>query len=292
MKVLITGGSGQLGRELLLQCPPDVEIVPCDLEDLDITDPDRVTAKVNEICPRVVINAAAYTAVDRAEQERERAFATNATGAGNVARAAQAVGARVIQISTDFVFGGEQNRPYTPDANTAPLGVYGASKLAGEQQVVEITEGTALVMRTAWVYSCFGHNFVKTMLRLMEERTRITVVADQIGSPTWARGLADVVWKTCKHHDLVGRYHWTDAGVASWYDFAVAIQEEARRAELLDTDCVVEPVSTADFPTPARRPGYSVLDTTAIRRDLEIAATHWRRQLRSMLQDLRDERED
>ena len=198
----------------------------------------------------------------------------------------------MIQISTDFVFGGEENRPYSPDTETGPLGVYGASKLAGEQEVIETTEGTALVIRTAWVYSRFGHNFVKTMLRLMEQRSQLTVVTDQIGSPTWARSLARVVWKACRRHDLVGRYHWTDAGVASWYDFAIAIQEEARSASLLETDCDVEPISTADFPTAARRPRFSVLDTSAIRKDLDIAATHWRRQLRSMLQDMRDYGED
>jgi len=292
LKVLITGGSGQLGRELQLACPPDIEMVPCDIEELDITNPERVTARVGEVRPRVVINAAAYTAVDRAEQERERVFAVNATGAGNVARAAQAIDARVIQISTDFVFGGEANRPYSPDTETGPLGVYGASKLAGEQEVLEATEGTALAIRTAWVYSRFGHNFVKTMLRLMEQRSQLTVVTDQIGSPTWARSLAKVVWKACTHHDLFGRYHWTDAGVASWYDFAIAIQEEARSTGLLENDCQVEPISTADFPTVARRPRFSVLDTSAIRRDLDIAATHWRRQLRSMLQDMRDYGED
>jgi len=288
LKVLITGGRGQLGRELQLECPSGVEMVPSDLAELDISDPEVVTARLSQIRPEVVVNAAAYTAVDQAEQERDRAFAANAVGAGNLARVAETIGARMIQISTDFVFSGDQNHPYSPDSETKPLGVYGASKLAGEQQVIEITEGKALVIRTAWVYSRFGHNFVRTMLRLMAERTELSVVTDQIGTPTWARSLARVIWKACDRQNLAGRYHWTDAGVASWYDFAIAIQEEARSSRLLDADCDVTPIFTDDYPTPARRPRFSVLDTSATCRDLDIVGIHWRRQLRSMLDEMRE----
>lgn len=292
MKVLITGARGQLGRELQLECPPGIDMVICDLAELDVTNAQVVTTRLGEIRPEVVINAAAYTAVDQAEKERDRAYATNAIGAGNLARVAETIGARMIQISTDFVFSGDQNRPYSPAAETAPLGVYGASKLAGEQQVLEATGGKALVIRTAWVYSRFGHNFVKTMLRLMAERPELTVVSDQIGTPTWARSLATVIWTACGRHNLAGRYHWTDAGVASWYDFAIAIQEEAKSSSLLDTGCEVMPISSDDYPTPARRPRFSVLDTNTTRRDLDVEAIHWRRQLRSMLQEMHEHGED
>lgn len=292
MKVLITGARGQLGRELHLECPPGIELVTCDVADLDITDPETVTSKVSEIRPQVVINAAAYTAVDRAEKERDLAFAVNAAGARNLAQASDTIGARMIQISTDFVLSGDQNHPYPPDAETAPLSVYGASKLAGEHHVLEATGGRALVIRTAWVYSRFGNNFVKTMLRLMAERPELTVVTDQVGTPTWARGLARVIWTACGRRDLAGRYHWTDAGVASWYDFAIAIQEEAVSATLLQTECAIVPIPSDDYSTPARRPRFSVLDTRATRRDLDVEAIHWRRQLRSMLQEMRESGEE
>lgn len=260
-------------------------MVACELAQLDIRDPEMITAKLAEIRPEVVVNTAAYTAVDQAEIERDRAFDVNAAGAGSLAQVAETIGARTIQISTDFVFSGNHNRPYSPDAETAPLGVYGESKLAGEQQVLEATGGRALVIRTAWLYSRFGHNFVKTMLRLMAERRELTVVTDQIGTPTWARSLARVIWTACERHSLAGCYHWTDAGVASWYDFAVAIQEEAESLGLLETECAIVPISSDDYSTPARRPRFSVLDTTSTRRDLDVEAVHWRRQLRSMLQE-------
>jgi dTDP-4-dehydrorhamnose reductase len=288
LRTLITGAGGQLGRELQSTCPDGVELVACDLAELDISDTHRLETTLGDLRPAVVINAAAYTAVDRAEQEKDKAFAVNATGAGNLARVAESLGARMIHISTDFVFAGERNRSYPPDAETDPLGVYGASKLAGELAVMEATNERALVLRTAWVYSRFGQNFVKTMLRLMAERPELTVVCDQIGTPTWARGLATVIWSACEHQGVSGIYHWTDAGVASWYDFAIAIQDEATLLGLAHRGTAIAPISSEDYPTPARRPRFSVLDTTATSRDLDIQPTHWRHQLKSMLQDLHE----
>jgi dTDP-4-dehydrorhamnose reductase len=292
LRTLVTGAGGQLGRELQSTCPDGVDLVACDLAKLDILDTRRLERTLGELRPAVVINAAAYTAVDRAEQERDKAYAVNATGAGNVARVAESLGARMIHLSTDFVFAGERNRSYPPDAETDPLGVYGASKLAGELAVMDATRQRAMVLRTAWVYSRFGHNFVKTMLRLMAERQELTVVCDQIGTPTWARGLAAVIWSACEHQHVSGIYHWTDAGVASWYDFAVAIQDEAALLGLTHGGTAISPISSEAYPTPARRPQFSVLDTTATSLVLEIRATHWRHQLRSMLQDLHEHGEN
>jgi len=291
VKVLVTGAGGQLGREIRLECPPGVDLVAVDESQLDLTRASDVAQQVAALQPDVVVNAAAYTAVDRAEQEKDLAFAVNDQGVRNLASAADRSEARLIHFSTDFVFSGDQSRPYGPEAGTDPQGVYGASKLAGEQHVIDTAIG-GVVIRTAWVYSRFGHNFVKTMLGLFGNRDEVKVVADQIGTPTWARGLARVVWSACQRSDLQGLYHWTDAGAASWYDFAIAIQEEADGLGLLDSTCRIRPISTADFPTAARRPSYSVLDTTRTCRDLGIEPIHWRQQLRAMLQEIRDHGDD
>jgi dTDP-4-dehydrorhamnose reductase len=239
---------------------------------------------MKRVRPALVINTAAYTRVDDAEREEDRAFAINAAGAGTVAAAAHQIGARVIHISTDFVFDGSAGRPYTPEDEPRPLGAYGRTKLAGERLVLERTGGTALIVRTAWVYAAQGHNFVETMLRLMREGQRIGVVYDQVGTPTWARCLAQALWTASEQPDLQGIVHWTDAGVASWYDFAVAIQEEALGAGLLVRAVPIRPLRTEEFPRPARRPSYSVLDKTTGWAALGGAPPHWRVNLRCMLQ--------
>jgi dTDP-4-dehydrorhamnose reductase len=200
-----------------------------------------------------------------------------------VAQAAQEVGARVIHVSTDFVFDGSKGRPYTPDDEPKPLNVYGRTKLAGEQLVRERTAGAALIVRTAWVYAAQGHNFVRTMLRLMREREPVGVVCDQVGTPTWARGLARALWIAVERFDIRGLVHWTDAGVASWYDFAVAIQEEALTLGLLPGAVPISPLRTEEFPRPARRPSYSVLDKTSGWAALGGPPPHWRVNLRCML---------
>ena len=288
MRVLIIGADGQLGRTLALTAPASWKVsgygsAECDIVTADLT--ERLAAADAE----VVINAAAYTAVDRAQSEegRARAFAVNEIGAGRLAQACAARGARLVHVSTDFVFDGRAGSPYQPGAEPHPLGVYGASKLAGEQRV-EAALPAAAIVRTAWVYSRFGHNFVKTMLRLMSERDEVGVVCDQVGTPTWTVSLAEVLWALAAQPTLSGSYHFTDAGAASWYDFAVAIQEEALALGLLERAVPVRPIRSVDYPTPAARPAYSVLDKTATYHDLACEPVHWRVALRRMLTDYRD----
>ncbi len=276
MKALITGAGGQLGRALLACAPTGVKVIACDSAALDIGDADAVAAKVAQTTPDIIINAAAYTAVDKAEEDEARAFAVNRDGVANLA----ATGVRLVHISTDFVFDGSASSPYPVDAPTTPLGIYGASKLAGEKAAGD----DALIVRTAWVYASEGGNFVHTMLRLMKERGAVGVVADQIGTPTWATSLAGAIWQ------LVGKaargvYHYTDSGVASWYDFAVAIAQDATELELLDAMPEVSPLTTADFLTKAQRPSYSVLDKTKTNA-LIGPAPHWRVNLRKMLEEV------
>jgi len=285
-KVLITGAGGQLGTELRRTVPSGCKVIACTAKDLDITDRDLVGQIMERIRPTLVINAAAYTRVDDAESEPDRAHAVNAQGAANVAEMAHRIGARMIQISTDFVFDGSLGRPYTPDDEPEPLGVYGQSKLEGERLVQERTGSAALIVRTAWVYAAQGHNFVGSMLRLMRQRESIGVVSDQVGTPTWARGLAEALWAARGLPDVRGTVHWTDAGVASWYDFAVAIQEEALALGLLAHAIPIIPLRTDQFPRPAPRPGYSVLDKTSGWTVLGSKPTHWRVNLRRMLQGL------
>lgn len=281
-QVLIVGAGGQLGQELSRSAPDGAAVTGLSRSELDISDGDAVAEMISRLAPHVVINAAAYTAVDKAESESEAAYAVNRDGAGNLARASREAGCQFIQVSTDFVFDGAQGRPYRPSDGTHPLGVYGASKLAGEQAVMEVLGDEALILRTAWVYSSRQQNFVKTVLRLMTERDSLRVVADQIGTPTWARGLAEAIWRAADL-GLTGIHHWTDAGVASWYDFAVAIHEEALALGLLERSIVIHPIATADYPTPAKRPLYSVLDKTETWRALGYDAEHWRAALRKML---------
>jgi len=286
LKILLTGAEGQLGHELLRSTPISHELIACAWTDLDITDPEKVDQRIGEVDPDLVINAAAYTAVDRAEQERDQAFRVNAEGARNVSRAATANGARVIHLSTDFVFDGTQSRPYQPLDTPNPQSAYGASKRRGEEYVSEATDGTALILRTAWLYSRFGSNFVTAMLARMRDGQELEIVADQIGTPTWAKGLAEAIWQAAASNRLQGLHHWTDAGVASWYDFAVAIQEEARACDLLSQPTEIRPIATLDYPTPAKRPRFSVLDKTTTWSGLAIQPQHWRVALRSMLTEL------
>ncbi len=285
--VLITGAGGQLGRELQLTAPAGVALVSLDRDALDITQMEEVRRVFGELRPDWVINAAAYTAVDRAEEEEALALSINAEGAGNLAAACASTGTGLAHVSTDFVFDGESGHPYRPDATPQPLGAYGRSKLEGERAVLA-AHPRALILRTGWVYSRFGGNFVKTMLRLMAEREKLAVVCDQVGTPTWARGLARALWAAVDRPLLQGVYHWSDAGVCSWYDFAVAIAEEALAAGLLPRSPAIQPIPASEYPTPARRPACSVLDKQQAWEDFGMAPVHWRVQLRAMLQDLKE----
>jgi dTDP-4-dehydrorhamnose reductase len=279
------GSKGQLGQEVERTAPAGVNIAGVDLPQFDITDTHGLGQLLDDHDPDCVINASAYTAVDRAETEAEQAYAVNAEAPARLASALGRRMSRLIHISTDFVFDGETARPYRPDDTPRPAGAYGRSKLEGERGVLQGTDD-AVVVRTAWLYGKFGNNFVKTMLRVMQRDGRVRVVADQVGTPTWARGLADALWAFVVRPELRGVYHFTDAGVASWYDFAMAIAEEAAKVGLLPPSVSVEPISTEEYPTPARRPAYSVLDKQATWTALDIVPRHWRVQLRSLLGEL------
>lgn len=286
IRVLITGASGQLGRALAVSAPTGMQLLAVTRTELDIADLASVQHCIDTFQPDLVINAAAYTMVDKAETDIAGAESGNVTGPRNLALALQNTDARLIHISTDFVFDGCSATPYAPHAATAPLGVYGRTKLAGEQAVSELLAARALIVRTAWVYDSSGKNFLRTMLRLMNERGAVRVVADQVGTPTCAHALAQVLWQFAQRADLSGTYHWTDAGVASWYDFAVAIAEEAVAGGMLSTMPRVTPIATHEYPTPARRPAFSVLDKSATYAALALSPVHWRERLREVMRQV------
>lgn len=285
--VLVTGAGGQLATELVNTCPAGVELVLCQRADLDIGNFNDVKALFSKHQFDAVINAAAYTAVDKAESEKERAFDVNAAGIENLAKACSD-DCYLLHISTDFVFNGEKNRPYSPDDVTDPIGIYGESKLLGEQKLMAAKPSNSCIIRTAWVYSCGGGNFVNSMLRYMAERDELNIVVDQVGTPTWAKGLAEVCWQSVDAK-LEGCFHWSDAGAISWFDFAAAIQTIAIELGLLQKEARLNAIPSEAYPTPARRPAYSVLDKTKILKALpQLQNLHWQKQLRSMLQELKE----
>ena len=284
MKALIIGANGQLGRALAACAPASVKLIAQTSAQLDIGDHAAVDAAFDDHAPAIVINAAAYTKVDAAEEMSELADRVNHRGVANLAQAARRSSARMVHISTDFVFDGMASRPYRTDAPTAPLNVYGATKLAGETAA----GFDALIIRTSWLYSAYGNNFVATMLRLMRERPVLRVVDDQIGTPTSARSLADAIWKLAITGH-VGVMHYSDSGVASWYDFAVAIMEDAAATGLLDRPIDIIPIPSSAYPTPAKRPHYSVLDKSDTIEALGYAPPHWRTSLRDVLEAIKSD---
>ena len=283
MKALVLGGNGQLGLVLADTVPADVSIVSLSRTDIDITNADAVLECCRETRPNVIINAAAYTAVDQAESEQELARLVNADGPRNIAVASRDVGARMIHISTDFVFDGNASTPYQTSAATNPLNTYGRTKRDGELAVLQEARDSSVVIRTSWLYSEYGNNFVKTMLRLMEERDKLGVVVDQFGTPTWTNPLAEVVWAFAASPEHSGIYHWSDHGETSWYEFAVAIQEEALQLGLLDTAIPIRAITTKEYPAAALRPRYTVLECTATQAALHVRQADWRDNLRHML---------
>lgn len=289
MRALITGASGQVGRALLQATPGHTELHAFTRQQLDISDAAAVRAAIQSLQPDLVINAAAYTAVDRAESEPGRAAAVNAQGSRNLAEAVRAIPAcRLLHISTDYVFDGRRSAPYQPSDPTNPLSVYGRTKLLGEQAVAEVLAERAAVLRTAWVYGPSGRNFMLTMLQLMRERGVVQVVADQRGTPTAASSIARALWRLAALPRVDGIVHWTDEGVASWYDFACAIAEEAASAGLLAQPVRVVPITTAEYPTPAHRPSNSVLDQRDSIERLGINPVPWRESLVATLRALAD----
>jgi dTDP-4-dehydrorhamnose reductase len=286
MRVLVLGGGGQIARAVRTTAPGQHDIVIKTREQLDIGDVGAVARALKEVRPNWVINGAAYTSVDLAEDQPEQAIAVNDTAVGILANAAAQAGCRLLHVSTDFVFDGKSNRAYLPSDQTNPLSVYGMSKLGGERQVLKAAGG-GIVLRTSWVYAAEGRNFVLTMLKLMREREEIRVVCDQIGAPTWASSAASALWGLMEANAPGGIYHWTDLGVASWYDFAVAIQEEALLTGSLTRAIPIVPIRSAEYPTRAQRPAFSLLDTGSTRAMLEDPPHHWRHNLRCMLDELR-----
>jgi dTDP-4-dehydrorhamnose reductase len=286
MRVLIAGAGGQLGRALVDAAPPETVIIPLDHARLDISSFERVEQAMQEYCPDVVVNAAAFTAVDRAESEPENARRINVLGPRHLAIAASQIKARLIHVSTDFVFDGTSSVPYRPDSDTNPLNVYGMTKREGETEVLDLLPEHSVVLRTAWLYGAGGNNFVMRMLRMMKGCAPVRVVSDQIGTPTAVRSLAEVVLRIGARAGIRGVHHWTDAGIASWYDFAVAIAEEAAALKLLPRQVSVVPIAARQYPGSVRRPSFSVLDTSSLT-VLGVERVHWRKQLRRVLQQIR-----
>ena len=286
MKVLLTGAAGQLGNSLLAGRPADVELIATSRRELDLADISACRDAIQRHQPDWVVNAGAYTAVDKAESEAELAMAVNAEAPRAFAEELMDSGGRLLQISTDFVFNGSQGTPCKVDQPRQPLGVYGLSKARGEEAVQEVLGGgdQGVILRTSWVMGPTGRNFALTMLRLHQEREELRVVADQVGCPTSTQTLAGACWQAItRHQPLPALMHWSDAGAASWYDVAVAIGELGDELGLLQNPAIVQPISTEDYPTPARRPSYSLLDCTGTRKALGLEGQHWRSALRDVL---------
>ncbi len=284
--VLVTGANGQLGREIrkLAHEQNTLDFTFTDLEELDITDEREVNNFFQNSTHDFCINTAAYTAVDKAETEYEEAVLVNGTAPGILARQCRQHDIIMIHISTDFVFDGQADKPYREEDPVNPLSSYGRSKLEGEKAVMENCD-KSYVIRTSWLYSAEGHNFVQTMIRLGRSREEIKVVNDQTGSPTWAADLADTLVRLMLHPEVnqrFGLYHYANRGETTWYEFACEIMD------LADLRCKVIPVRTKAYPTPARRPRYSVLDTIKIRKTFDLEIPHWRDSLREMMREWKD----
>ena len=292
MKLLLLGGNGQVGRELRRSLAPLGELVIATRDGdgadavADFDAPESLAALIARIAPDVVVNAAAYTAVDKAEADAAAAFRTNAEAVAAIARACAARGALLVHYSTDYVFDGGATQPYREDHTTAPLGVYGESKLAGEQ-AIRASGARHAILRTAWVYAAHGKNFLLTMLRLTGERDELRVVADQIGAPTPAAWIADATAALVLRGVVTsGTWHLTAGGETSWHGFAEAIVDEAHLRGLIGSKPRVVGIQTSDYPTPARRPAYSVLDTSRLQRDFGILPPDWREGLQRTLDDM------
>lgn len=285
MKILVTGSKGQLGSSLrrVFDNDPAIDATYTDHDTLDITDRDAVYRFLGDNKFDIVVNCAAYTAVDKAESDEILASALNTGAVGNLAEAAVKNGTRVIHISTDYVFSGQGCRPYEENDEPYPQSIYGRTKLEGEALLTSFCQN-ALIIRTAWLYSEFGGNFVKTMLRLAETRPEINVVADQIGTPTYAGDLAEAIHRIVSSGEWKpGIYHFTDEGVASWYDFTKAIFEIAGR------DVKVNPIKTSEYPTQAKRPLYSVLSKKKIKKVFGLEIPYWRDSLKTCISQLKQE---
>ena len=292
MRVLITGALGQVGQELMLSAPASWQVSGFGSKELDISDAQKVLDTVQQLQPQLIINAAAYTAVDQAESDLSRAYAVNQHGAHNLAQAAQSVDCPLLHISTDYVFDGQHKQPYTEHDTAAPNSVYGDSKWQGEQAITAICR-KHIILRTSWVFGLHGNNFVKTMLRLGRERDALSIVSDQVGGPTSARSIAQALWQIAQQDQSSGdgpwgTYHFSGAPTCSWYDCAEEIFAQAAALQLITKVPELKPINTHDYPTPAQRPAYSVLDNTKLNEHLNIMQSHWKTELALMLQALKD----
>ena len=295
LKVLLTGAAGQLGQALISHCPAWVQLVACRRAELNLADPAACRRLIRQERPDWVLNAAAYTAVDRAEQEPSLCMQVNAAAPQAFASVLAEQGGSLLQISTDFVFDGRSGKPYLPTDLVAPLSVYGASKAAAEQAVLTtMTAGHRYVMRTSWLYGSHGSNFLNTMIRLHRERSvlgqPLRVVADQVGCPTSTTSLAKACWQLISQvqaqRQISPLLHWSDAGAASWYDFAHVIGRLAIQQGLLDQAARVEPITTLDYPTPATRPSFSLLNCMATYAELNCHPSHWQDELATVIEDV------
>ena len=290
MNIVVIGKSGQLAFELSRQFENSShQVTFLGRDDIDITSSDSIQATLAPLSADVLINASAYTAVDKAEDDHDTnaCNAINAHAVKNLANFCKANAIFMVHVSTDYVFNGHKGSPYLTDDPIEPQGAYGKSKAEGEKALLEILPEASCLIRTAWVYSSHGNNFVKTMLRLMADKPQLSVIDDQIGTPTWAKGLAEACVSAAEN-ETVGVYHWTDEGVASWYDFAIAIQQLGIEKGLLSSAIPVLPIPSSQYPTPAKRPHYSVLDKQTAREAFaSCKPTHWRKQLSDMLDELK-----
>ena len=291
MRILLIGSRGQVGQELQKTLPLQGEVMAVDRSSLDLTDGDRIRDVIRDVEPDIIVNAAAYTAVDKAETEQPLANAINTMAPGIMAEEAETLGAFLVHISTDYVFDGRKNTPYLEEDEPNPQGIYGESKLWGERRIQQVSD-RHVILRTAWVYGTQGKgNFVKTMLRVGAARDEVRVVMDQVGAPTWSFDIAQAIAHLLSHVDSdtplqPGIYHFTNSGVASWYDFAVAIFEEVQAMGVPLAIKSVVPITTAEYPLPATRPAYSVLSNRKVSAVLKTVPVYWRHRFREMLVEL------
>lgn len=287
-RILLLGSTGQVGQELLKTLSTLGEVITLTRQELDLTNSDQIAETIASWQPKIIINASAYTAVDKAESESELAMAINTVAPKIMAQAAQVLSATLVHISTDYVFNGKNHTPYIEEDEPDPIGVYGKSKLLGELGVKENCD-RHIILRTAWVYGARGHgNFVKTMLRLGAEKEELRIVSDQIGNPTWSYDIANAIANLLNFPENQipwGTYHFTNSGVASWYDFAVAIFEEGHKLNFPLKIKTVLPITTEEYPTPAQRPAYSVLSKAKFRKTLGVYPPYWRDSLKKMLEE-------
>lgn len=284
-KIILLGAAGQVGRQLIATRPEDIELHAYTRQELNICSQSELESLFQAVAPSTVINAAAYTDVEAAEENQDLAFAVNSEAPGMIA-ANCPPDCRFIHLSTDFVFDGEKGEPYRPEDATAPLNVYGASKLQGEINVLN-QRPDSLILRTAWIYSPTGKNFLSAMLKLLSEKTELRVVDDQRGTPSSAATLAQVIWRFVNNRDLQGIFHWTDRGEASWYEFACEIQKQALSLDLLDKRIPIIPVSSEEYPTAAKRPANSVLEKGETYQAIRYEGKDWQDELKAVLAGLK-----